>query len=203
MTPFELVVSRVGTVRPNRDGFIGKCPAHDDRKPSLAISQGREVQVLVHCHAGCSIEQVCAALDLRLADLFPPKERGNGSTRREVAAYPYVDETGKLLYEVVRFAPKDFRQRRPDGQGGWLWKLNGTRRMLYRLPEVREGVTSDRWVFVVEGEKDADRLAALGVVATCNPGGAGKWRPEYAKTLHGAKVAMLPDNDEPGRHHAR
>jgi len=203
MTPLELVVSRVGPVRPNGDGFFGRCPAHDDRKPSLAIRQGRKGQVLMHCHAGCSVEQVCTALDLRLADLFPPKERGNGSTRREEAAYRYVDETGKLLYEVVRFAPKDFRQRRPDGQGGFIWKLNGTRRVLYRLPEVREGITSDRWVFVVEGEKDADRLAALGVVATCNPGGAGKWRPEYAKTLHGAKVAVLPDNDEPGRRHAR
>jgi putative DNA primase/helicase len=110
MTPLEVVVSRVGGVRLNGDGFIGRCPAHDDKKPSLAIRQGSDGQVLVHCHAGCSVEQVCAALDLRLADLFPPKGRGNGSTRREVAAYSYTDKAGKLLYEVVRYAPKDFRQ---------------------------------------------------------------------------------------------
>jgi 5S rRNA maturation endonuclease (ribonuclease M5) len=75
--------------------------------------------------------------------------------------------------------------------------------VLYRLGEVREGITSDRWVFVVEGEKDADRLSALGVVATCNPGGAGKWRAGYSEMLRGARVAVLPDNDESGRRHAR
>jgi putative DNA primase/helicase len=184
-------VSRVGVVRPNGDGFVGTCPAHPDRKPSLAIAVGRDGRVLVHCHAGCSTEQVLAALDLRVEDLFPTGEHRNGATKRDVTAYQYTDETGTVLYEVVRFAPKDFRQRRPDGRGGWIWKLDGTRRVLYRLTEVQEGVRSGSWVFVVEGEKDADRLATLGLVATCNPGGAGKWRPEYAESLRGAKAAVV------------
>jgi putative DNA primase/helicase len=203
MTPVELVLSRLGAVRPIGDGFIGSCPAHDDRKPSLAISEGHDGRALLHCHASCSTEQVLAALDLRVEDLFPPREHRNDSSKREVAAYPYTDETGELLYEVVRFAPKDFRQRRPDGRGGWIWKLGDTRRVLYRLPQILEGARSGRWVFVVEGEKDADRLAALGLIATCNPGGAGKWRPEYAETFRGAKVAVLRDNDTPGRGHAQ
>jgi hypothetical protein len=73
------------------------------------------------------------------------------------------------------------------------------RRVLYRLPEL---LASTRGIVVVEGEKDADRLASLGIVATCNVGGAGKWRAEYADALRGRTVVIIPDNDEPGRRHA-
>ena len=119
-----------------------------------------------------------------------------------LAEYNYVDEHGDLLYQVVRLSPKDFRQRRPDGNGGWSWKLDGVRRVLYRLPEVLEGVKAERWVVIVEGERDADRLRDLGFVATSSAGGAGKWRDEYAHILKDAKVCVLPDNDPPGREHA-
>src|SRR5262245_55268962 len=87
---------------------------------------------------------------------------GTGPPRRVVAVYDYRDEDGRLLYQTVRYEPKDFRQRRPDGQGGWVYRLDGVRRVLYRLPELNTADRS-RPVFVVEGEKDADRLAALGV----------------------------------------
>jgi hypothetical protein len=118
-----------------------------------------------------------------------------------VATYDYRDEAGNLLYQTVRYDPKDFRQRRPDGAGGWLWNLDGVQRVLYRLPELCQADPTD-WVFVCEGEKDADRLAALGLTATTNPMGAGQWREEYAETLHGRRVGLLPDHDEPGRKHA-
>lgn len=120
-----------------------------------------------------------------------------------VATYDYHDEAGRLLFEVVRFAnPKDFRQRRPDGRGGWIWSTKGTRQVPYRLPELLarpEGAP----VYVVEGEKDADRLANLGLCATTNPGGAGKWRDELGQHLAGADVVILPDADEAGRKHAQ
>src|SRR5262249_42890268 len=92
-----------------------------------------------------------------------------------VATYDYVSETGDLLYQVVRYEPKTFRQRRPNGTGGWTWKLEGVWQVPYRLPEVVEAIASGRLVVVVEGEKDADALWALGIPATCNAGGAGKW----------------------------
>jgi hypothetical protein len=120
---------------------------------------------------------------------------------RIVATYDYRDEAGNLLYQTVRYAPKDFRQRRPDRNGGWLWNLDGVQRVLYRLPELCQAAPTD-WVFVCEGEKDADRLAALGLTATTNPMGAGKWREEYADPLRGRRVGLLPDHDEPGRKHA-
>jgi DNA primase len=106
-----------------------------------------------------------------------------------------------LVFQVVRYAPKDFRQRRPDGEGGWVWKA-ATRVVPYRLPEIQEAIASERPVFIVEGEKDVDNLAKLGVVATCNAGGAGKWHAEHAAHLKGADVIIVPDNDGPGRRHA-
>lgn len=118
-----------------------------------------------------------------------------------VARYPYTDPNGRLIYEVVRLDPKDFRQRRPDGAGGWLWKMKGVERVLYRLPSVLGAVEAGQTVYVVEGEKGADALASLGVTATCSPGGACKWRDSFAPTLAGADVVLVPDNDEPGRNH--
>ena len=120
------------------------------------------------------------------------------SVKKKVeATYRYTDEHGKLLFEVVRFKPKDFRQRRPDGNGGWVWNLRGVRRVLYRLPEV---VKAEQ-VFVVEGERDADMLASWGVAATTNPAGAGQWKPEYSEFLRGKRVVIIPDADEAGRRH--
>ena len=93
------------------------------------------------------------------------------------AVYEYHDETGVLLYASVRFEPKAFRQGKPDGQGGLTWNMAGVRRVPYRLPELVRAAQAGELVWIVEGEKDADRLAALGLVATTNVGGAGKWRP--------------------------
>ncbi len=129
-------------------------------------------------------------------------DRPAPTARREVAAYPYTDENGELLFEVVRYEPKDFRQRRPDGRGGHVQNIKGVRLVPYRLPDLIEALAQDRTVFLVEGEKDVDRLWALGVPATCNPAGAGKWRDEFSPMFDGADVVILPDNDDAGREHA-
>ncbi len=117
------------------------------------------------------------------------------------SSYDYRDESGELLFQVVRLTPKGFRQRRPDGKGGWIQNLNGTRRVLYRLPELLKASMQD-YVFVVEGEKDCDRLWAEGIAATTSPMGAGNWRDDYAMSLKGRLVAIIPDNDAPGRKYA-
>ena len=129
-------------------------------------------------------------------------DRGAGSKRKIVATYDYKDETGALLFQVCRFEPKDFRQRMPDGAGGWDWKTAGARRVLFRLPEVQEAVQAERTVYLVEGEKAVLALVAAGLDATCSPGGAGKWRQEYSSVLAGADVVILPDADQPGRFHS-
>lgn len=124
------------------------------------------------------------------------------SAERVVAVYRYEDWAGELVHEVVRLEPKSFRQRRPDGKGGHLWNMKGVRPTLYNMPRVHEAAMRGELVIVVEGEKDADRLNALGLVATCNAGGAGKWKPEHSGQLSGARVAIIPDNDDAGRDHA-
>src|SRR5258708_1040416 len=101
--------------------------------------------------------------------------QGN-SDRPIVAPYDYLTQDGDLLFQVVRFHPKDFRQRRPDGNGGWTYSLNGVRRVPYRLPELL-GADKEQCVFVCEGEKDVERLRTLELVATTCAMGAGKWRP--------------------------
>jgi len=114
------------------------------------------------------------------------------------ATYDYTDTNGRLLYQVVRYVPKRFRQRRPDGNKGWKRNLNDVPRVLYRLPQLL-AADKDEWVFVVEGEKDADTLADLGIVATTNPGGAGKWaKLSDDSALHGRRVTIIPDADKPG-----
>jgi Protein of unknown function (DUF3631) len=132
----------------------------------------------------------------------PRKKRSGGrASFTIVATYDYADESGAQLFQVVRLAPKDFRQRRPNGKGGWTWSLGKTRRVLYRLPEVRDAMARERLVVIVEGEKDADNLSKLGVTATCNAGGASKWRTEYAESLRDADVVVIGDNDDAGRAH--
>lgn len=192
----ENVLSRVERAKRNGSGYIARCPAHDDRHPSLAISEGDDGRVLLHCHAGCETAAILAALRLTEADLF---EARNGSGHAEiVATYGYVDESGEPLFQVCRRSDKQFPQRRPDGAGGWTWGIVGVRRVLYRLPAIVEAVGVGERVWIAEGEKDVEALERAGVVATCNPGGAGKWSSEYAEVLRGADVVVVPDRDQAG-----
>jgi hypothetical protein len=190
----ESVLTRLAGVRRNGDGWVARCPAHEDHNPSLSIHE-RDGKVLLHCHAGCTVEAICAALGIDMRDLFNDGE----AEPRIVAEYGYTDEEESLLYQVIRFDPKDFRQRRPDGRGGWTWNLQGVRRVPYRLPEV----LTTKSVLVCEGEKDCETARKISLAATCNAGGAGKWREEYSEYLRERRIAIIADADEPGRKHAQ
>ena len=166
------------------------CPAHDDRQPSARWNPGKSTWFCDVCHQGGGWRDLAR----RLGEPAP-------APAREIAAiYPYRDAAGRLLYEVLRFVPKAFACRRPD-PAGWRWNLQGVERVLYRLPELLAAVARGAEIFLTEGEKDADALAALGLEATTHAGGAGKWRPEYTRALRGARVVLLPDSDDAGRRH--
>lgn len=206
---FAKVFADVKDQKPSGEGHMkGLCPFHEDHAPSFGVDLKTGAW---ECFAGCgkggaldylmrqskkSFKEVLIEVGDSLGLECP-----SGSTRdaRDVV-YPYRDAHGTLVYEAVRKRGKKFAQRRPDGKGGWVWDLKGVTSILYRLPELvaRPGDP----VFVVEGEKDADRLAGLGLLATTNSGGAGKWQPSYSEDLVGRDVVILPDNDEPGLRHA-
>lgn len=134
MLTLDDLAARLDRATVKGDYLSARCPAHPDDTPSLTADLGDDGRILVHCHAGCEQSAVLAALKVDAADLFPAKANGNGNGRRIVATYDYLDADGELVGQVVRYDPKDFRQRRPDGRGGWIWK--GARLPLYCLPEV-------------------------------------------------------------------
>ncbi|MFC2000147.1 phage/plasmid primase, P4 family [Chloroflexota bacterium] len=138
----------------------------------------------------------------KLADRLGIQLSKANSKQQDIAAtYQYKDENGVLLFEVIRYKPKAFKQRRPDGKGGWIWNLHGVNRVLYRLPELL-AAPGDVTVFIPEGEKDVESLRQLGIVATCNSGGAGKFTASLRDPLKNRKVVIVKDKDTPGGRHA-
>jgi hypothetical protein len=178
-----------------RGSGLTHCPLHNDPSPSFNVSVKAD-KLLVCCQANC--DQKAVVQQMKDNDLWPERAEYG---KQIVAEYDYRDKDGVLLYQAVREFPKNFKQRRPDGSGGWVWKLEDVQRVPYRLPDLLSD--TKRRVFVVEGEKDVDRLYALGLSATCNVGGAGKWRDEYSEYLRGRHVCLIPDRDEAGRQHMR
>lgn len=183
------------------DEAQASCPFHEDKNPSFSINRRKGTW---NCFAGCGsggLKALAGRLGVPVPEFL---EKHKEQMRDEIiAVYDYQDADGKLLYQVCRTSGKKFFQRRPDGNGGWIWNLKGVQRVLYHLPKVIEAVKNDETVFVVEGEKDVHSLEKIGLVATTNAGGAGKWWPEFSDCLKGANVIILPDNDEPGRKHAQ
>jgi len=197
--------TKLSDLRWKGDQGIACCPLHGDKKPSLSVNAAK---CAFFCH-GCGakgdlveFERRTSGCDFKTAKQRIAKlaNRGGGPKLRPriVTLYSYKDGNGKLRYQQVRFEPKGFRFRRPDGAGNWIWNLQDVSKVLYRLPELANA----KEVVVAEGEKDVETLRRVGFIATCNPGGAGKWAEEYSKHLTDKKVIVLQDDDEPGRKHA-
>lgn len=211
---FEDFISRFEKRKKTQLGFMVRCPSHDDseKSPSLHACPARDGGIILKCFAGCGTPQVVAALGLTMRDLFageqarhftpPPakieSKKATGPEEKPVIEkiYSYKDVNGCELYQAIRMKPKSFRQRhKVDGQ--WVWKMDGVERVLYRMPEI----TKSQTVWIFEGEKDVENMAALGFEGTCNVGGAGKWLDSYSETLAGKDVVICGDNDEPGQKH--
>jgi hypothetical protein len=200
MTASEFVCY-LKAVRLVPDGWMALCPAHDDQKPSLSVSE-KGGRILLHCFAGCRAESIVSAVSLSITDLFAGTDRTTGA--RIVATYDFRDELGNLLYQEVRYDPKGFRVRRPDGKGGWHWNLDSTRRVLYNLPALLKADPLDP-IFICEGCKDCQTANdKLGLTATTNIGGANaSWLGEYSEFLRRKHVVIICDADAPGSAHGR
>jgi len=122
-------------------------------------------------------------------------------TEKIAAVYQYRDLAGAVVHETVRYEPKSFIQRRPNGKGGYIYSLSGIEPILYRLPEITQAIKEGTPIFIVEGEKDSDNLVKIGFEATTCPMGAGRWRESYTKSLTGALALVCPDKDDTGWRH--
>lgn len=185
----------------------GKCPIHngDDLNFEVQAETG-----LSRCFSVCggrgwdmiSLEQELMGLDFIRAKESVFRLVGRSEVpweeRNVEEIYDYADENGEVLYQVLRYYGKDFKQRRPDGQDGWKWGLGNTERVPFHLPQL----SKSKFAAVVEGERDVLTLERMDMTATCNNGGAGNFKPELAPYFTGKDVAIFPDNDDPGRDHA-
>ena len=203
----ELVLGKLDGVRQHGGHWMARCPAHEDGKASLSITAGTDQPVVLHCHAGCE----------RGPD--PRRDRAHAGRRSArharnapaAASGPRTATRSRSTTTPTRTASCCSRCSAPPTssspsasptrpqESGYRWKLGGTRRVLYRLPKVIDAVADGEFIYIAEGEKDVHALEAPGVTATCNPGGAGKWRPEFAEVLRGRDRDVIADKDEPGQ----
>ncbi len=187
-----LLQSKLKQVSKTNNGIAGCCPAHKDQKPSLTASCN-DKKILVKCQTGCTFEEIASALEMEQSQFFAPEE--STLSKKIVAKYRYEDKEGNHAFSVMRFEPKDFRPQRPDGK----WTLEGAERVPYHLPQLLTGIKEGKDILILEGEKDCDNAAKIGLVATTFLGGAGKWHDEYLKWFSDAVVYCIPDNDNAGR----
>ncbi len=198
--PIHVILENLQGVEPCGDGYKALCPAHHDTNPSLSICESEGRWVKMYCHAGCLYEDILKAMGISYNDLYTYSKKAKPKAKI-IATYDYVDENGKLIFQVVRYEPKNFKQRRPGVKRKWIFNLQGVNRVLFNLPNLIEANTDD-YIFVVEGEKDVETLKRNGLVATTCSGGANKWHLVDSSPLHGKKIIILPDNDKAGVNHA-
>lgn len=198
-----------------------KCPFHQDKNPSFGVNIKKQTWISRSGCGGGSIIDLIArfegisdkAVMKRLGEVpdnFNPPQRKEQTEHQEqeqngkerpviVKAYDYRNAKGDLVYQALRLNPKSFRQRRPgSSEGKWIWNMENVERVLYRLPMI---LKTQKPIVICEGEKDCDSLVELGMVATTNVGGAGKWLDAYSDILKGKEIILCGDNDKPGKEH--
>jgi hypothetical protein len=191
------------------------CPLHPDEHPSLDLRIG-ERRILMICRSQhCEGRKIIKYFydqgvwagqrrpGLRPQDNTAVSGGQRAATRAQIVAeYTYCNEDGHELFQTVRYEPKTFKQRRPNGHGGWIWNRRDVRLVPYRLPELL-AAPKDAWIFYPEGEGDVEALRRLGLPATTNPLGAEKMRDEYIPHFAGRKVAICEDHDQAGARDVR
>jgi putative DNA primase/helicase len=212
--------------RKTSDGqFTASCPAHDDRNPSLSIGIGADGKVLLTCFAGCSTDDIVAALGLTTADLMErqkqPISAGKTSSSKKSytltsadVVYDYCGDDGIIRYKVGRFQQptpddphaKTFRPFRPDGHGKWELGLPTADQLVpYHLNELRS-TSFDAPVLFLEGEKDVELARRAGFTATTTQGGAKSLDKHAAALAHALSrrlIVIIPDEDDPGSKYAQ
>ena len=218
----EDILSRFeGVEQSGPDNWMARCPAHGDSNPSLSITLKPDGKVLMHCFTGCTVEEICQAVGLKLSDLMPERPKSApaaGKKKKDlgkwICDYIYQDADGASLYKIARYEKdglKTFMHMRPDTSNryGWSYGIHDkkTKQLLikyrcpFRLPRVVAAAKAGKTIFILEGEKDVQNFeAATGCAATCNSGGALKWGEDFPANwiewFQGAKgIVIIADND--------
>ena len=207
--PISKILDNLENVTGSGKQYSAKCPAHDDRKNSLSVTEGRDGKILLHCHAGCRMEDILSAMRLTMKDLFPdPEEAGKGCPGKQhhekgtvTDEYVYHTPDGTPLLKKVRIQYAEGKSFYWQHFNGASWKSgrNGIVPPLYN----GNAMAKDRDIFVVEGEKDVKTMKQLGFVAVSLPDGAdSRWRDEYGPPFTGKEVYIIPDHDAAGAKYA-
>jgi hypothetical protein len=180
-------------------------PGHTAGDRSLSVKIGRDGGPICYSHCGDD-PILCKDFVREKIGLKPFKPNGHAKASSAKRHFDYHDEAAALVYQVEREdlpdGNKKIRQRRPDEKGGWVWNVAGVTPVPYRLPELLEALAHGRTIVIAEGEAKVDLLWSWNIPATCNSGGAGKWKEHHSAYLRGADVVILPDSDGPGHEHA-
>ena len=224
MTARELAAGWPGGAHQRGEWWDVRCTAAehagDDHASASLTDDHERGRVRVVCRKGCSFQSIADGSPFAQSDFFhrsegdrPPSRPGRARAAVPEACYDYRDETGALRHQTVRTRTargmKGFYQRRPDGRGGWVNDLRDVETIIYRLDKLRDELAAlpagERFVAICEGEKDTGTLAALGIPATTNPMGAGKWRQRHTEQIRGIGaegVYVFRDADLAGEAHA-
>lgn len=193
------------------------CPVHASdglhHERNLQIAVGQDGDCVVHCFAHqCDRRQIAEALGLQEFHLFRPRpESRNGQANgkpKPDRTHVYQDQHGDAVYQSRRRNGSWFQERYDVAEGKFVSGggcMKGVPLFPFMLPDLLQWLQDKpgEIVYIAEGEKDVETLWGLKMAATCNVGGADKWRDEYTEWFKGRKVVIFQDNDEPGRRHAQ
>ena len=214
----EQIAKTLGNAKKANGQWVASCPVpghgkgNGDKNPSLSIDINDEGKPLFHCHGGCSQEDVFQTI--RELHLLPElMERPDPLANikpipRNVLEqeWQYQDEDRQTVFVKQRYkvgeTGKTYRLYKVDADGRRHSSLGDARIVPYNLPALLDAKTAGRNIFLVEGEKAADAITSIGMIATTAHTGAGSWPEAITEYFAGAQVIILPDNDVPGWQYA-
>ena len=225
LSPVEKVLDRLKDYKARNDEYRARCPAHNGNSDdSLSIKESDDGRSLLKCHAHCEIEDILEALDLSMTDLFvkgkghsssgtakkAKKATGSGDKKHKILTtnelpdgtyWEFTSPAGEVLY-IQRHKREYYRKVGEDRWVTYKGVLDDIAQVLYRLPELIDGVRFGKTAYHLEGPKDVETpRERLDVVATTS-GSTSSWRSEFRAHYTSADVVVIPDNDAPGRKHA-
>ena len=214
----EQIAKQLGNAKKANGQWVASCPVpshgkgNGDKNPSLSIDINDEGKPLFHCHGGCSQEDVfhtIRALNLLPELLERPDPLANIKPIPKVEfqqEWIYTDEHRQPVFVKQRLrvgeSGKTYRLYKIDEHGRKQSSLADARIVPYNLPALLDAKTAGRNIFLVEGEKAADAIKSIGMIATTAHTGAGSWPQAITEYFAGAQVIILPDNDVPGWQYA-